>query len=86
MPSKPRVAIGSRGCASLEVQNRGVGGDKQLSDDNLPWTEGGGGPLKNQGGHKVALKKGSGVRVLWLGPPIHRGGPEVGLKERTDTE
>ena len=63
-----------------------MGGDKQLSGGTLPWTEGGGGPLKNWGGRKAALKKGSGVRVLRLGPPICQGGPKVGPKRRTVVE
>ena len=46
----------------------------------------GGGPLKKRGGHKVALKEGGGIRVLWLGPPIYQGPTEVGPKERKRVE
>ena len=45
-----------------------------------------GGPLKNWGGHKVALKEGGGVRVLQLGLPICQDGPKVGPKERQGIE
>ena len=74
------------GCAGLEAQDRGVGGNKQLPDGALPWVEGGGVPQKKWGGCKAALKKGSSIRVLRLGPPSHQGGPEVSPKEGTVVE
>ena len=73
-----------RGCAIQTADRRQGGGS--ITRWRFATGEVEGEPLKKQGGHKVALKEGGGVRVLWLGLPFRRGPTKVGLKERKGME